>query len=184
MLKRRLVSFTAAAIMVVSAAMLTALAPGGASAATTAAGTSGHLGLVNGTDCEYIEAYETGSFIAGNGVNEPVSLKSTGNCFTLMFPFTDPYGKTAYEYQNGDGHCLWDNGGTVEVGAACQNDHPREQFYGFDYQSGSTGLEGGPGWMVSDMWEQNTWMYVQGCSTGYEVMGTYPDCDLWNFPSS
>ena len=140
-----------------------------------------HRGLVR--DCEYISNGFSGLEIQGNGVNSPVSITASGNCFNLYNQFTTPCGGTkvctGYEYQNGDGHCLWDNGGTIELGAACKAGHPNEEFYGvppyIDW------------WQVADITEgPNVFMGTQysNCITaagaGHVVMNS-AGCDGWNF---
>ena len=188
MLKRRLLSLTAAAIMVVPATVLTALAATSASATTAVAASSQSTAAA---DCVYITDYPASLYagtevgIAGNGVNKAVTLAdSLGNCFTLHYPYTVKYSDgdtyTAYEYQNGDGHCLWDNGGTIEVGAACQAAHPREEFYGIKFTTGD-------GWTFGDVAEGPgaNMAAAYSCSPGYDVFmepAGAQDCDYWNFP--
>jgi hypothetical protein len=98
-----------------------------------------HRGFVK--YCEDIELGDSGLYISGNGVNEPVTLQSTGNCFSLYnsFPYTivSPLtGKevttTVYQYQNGDGHCLWQNDTSfeLELGVACNASDTSEDFFG------------------------------------------------------
>ena len=73
---------------------------------------------------------QAGGAVAGTGVNNPVNLQSTGNCFKAENPTSTPDG-TGYEYVNGDGHCLWVNANTLEVGANdCANGHPNEVIVG------------------------------------------------------
>jgi hypothetical protein len=60
----------------------------------------------------------SGSAASCEGVNESAEATDNGNCFSLTFPFKSPAGGTGYEYQNGLGHCLWQDGGVVEVGAS------------------------------------------------------------------
>jgi hypothetical protein len=211
-LKRRLLSLTATAIMAGSATVLAGLPATGASGATAevAAGHSTpadtarpgatasqgkiHIvrrGLVR--DCEDIvnlfatEAVNGADIIAiaGNGVNEPVTLKLTGNCFNLYNEFTTVYGTTVYtgyEYQNGEGHCLWADGATVELGAACKAGHPNESFFGVKYNTSAGG------WEVADVTEgPNYWMDSSGCADGFDVQMVYYTsayCAIWNFPSS
>jgi hypothetical protein len=208
MLKHRFFRFTTGAITAVSAAILTSLAVTSASAATTAAASSHpttaaeiagqaataphgtgvvriiHRGLAG--DCVLIELTDQKLYITGNGVNKPVSLESPGNCFDLYNEFTTPCGGTkvctGYEYQNGDGHCLFQNGGTIDVGAACQAGHPNEEFYGTLYTSGY-------GWGVSNVAESSEYMYSSLCETGdndqvHLTSGvTFAACSNWNFPS-
>ena len=198
MLKHRLPGLAASLLTGLAAALCAAL-PAASASATTPVAASGHdtaaasaagtlrvrgmvlrRGLVNDADCEYIQFYGADDYISGNGVNAPVTLKTTGNCFSRMYSFPDPAGGTGYEYQNGDGHCLWDNNGTIEVGAACESGHPREEFYAYNYQNGIAGT----GWYVTDMAEANAYMGAVGCVTGDEVaMATSSSCYLWNFPA-
>jgi hypothetical protein len=154
-----------------------------------AAGAAGHVtaavhivqrGLAK--DCVYIENGFSSLQIKGNGVNNPVTITTgTGNCFNLYNKFTTPCGGTkvctGYEYQNGDGHCLWDNGGTIELGAACQANHPNEEFYGVTYIDW---------WTIADITEgPNVFMgtqYSNCISTEHVIMGS-GNCNGWNFPS-
>jgi hypothetical protein len=142
-----------------------------------------HRGLVQ--DCVYIKNGFSGLDIQGDGVNHPVFLTTgTGNCFNLLNKFTvGPFGTksyTGYEYQNGDGHCLWDDGGTIELGAACQANHPNEEFYGVTYIDW---------WTVSVVTADNpnVLMGTQGNNcistegAGNVVMNS-GGCDGWNFP--
>jgi len=115
-------------------------------------------------------------------VNEPVTTTTTGNCFDLYNKFSVVYSGvtyTGYEYQNGDGHCLWDNGGTIDVGAACQEGHPKEEFFGnyYDYAAPA-------GWVVSDVQQGPSYIMASlGCTSGSEVaMATSALCFTWNFP--
>jgi hypothetical protein len=112
--------------------------------------------------------------IAGDGVNNPVFLEATGNCFHTLNKFTWS-GHTGYEYQNGDGHCLWNDGGTIELGAACKAGHTNEEFFGFDYVSG--------GWVMGNVTDgSNDIMNAPDCAVGSEVtMGPTGICQLWNF---
>jgi hypothetical protein len=135
-------------------------------------------GLVH--DCEYISNYyEFGLEIAGNGVNEPASLVAApGNCFNLYNEFTwDGY--TGYEYQNGLGHCLWQDDGVIELGAACKANHENEEFFGAKYYSGV-------GWLVSNRFlGTGSYMYAPGCGTAELDFGLGgQDCEYWNFPQS
>ena len=145
-----------------------------------------HLGLVR--DCEYIEGggFDAGQDIAGNGVNRPVTLTSetaAGSCFNLYNAFdysTGGHTYKGYEYQDLSGHCLWDNGGTIEVGAACQAAHPREEFYGIKFTKGD-------GWTFGDVAEGPgaNMAAAYSCSPGYDVFmepAGAQDCDYWNFP--
>jgi hypothetical protein len=176
-------------------AALAALAMGCAPAASTApAATAPHVsgvvhivhrGLVK--DCEYItnalaseNSHEVVA-ISGNGVDQQVSLKATGNCFTLYNKFTDKINGvsyTGYQYQNGDGHCLWDNGGIVELGGACVAGQHNEQFFG-------ASLTPGFGWVVSDVAEGlSRVLNAPGCALGalVTVNVIMANCAIWNFP--
>ncbi|HEX3963575.1 MAG TPA: hypothetical protein VHZ03_44215 [Trebonia sp.] len=107
----------------------------------------------------------------------PVSLASgPGNCFSLKYPFPDPVGTTGWEYQNGDGHCLWDNNGIIDVGGACKAGHPNEEFYGAE-------LDKGQGWIVSDEAEAGYCMNGDGSLVVMSYVGGGGSCYLWNFPS-
>jgi hypothetical protein len=200
MLKRRLLSLSASAITAGLVLALTALpatsAP--AAAAANAAAPPGrgvvhivHRGLVQ--DCEditnwaaTINSKETVA-IAGQGVDVPVDLADPGNCFNLYNEFYYSYkGKTytGYEYQNGDGHCLFNDGGTLEVGGACQATDDEEQFFGIAYYSG-TGWQWG---VTADTTSYlvNAYQAGGGCGVGTLVEMTQvsvADCSLWNFPS-
>jgi hypothetical protein len=125
--------------------------------------------------------------IAGDGVNEGVELEAAGNCFTLhnKGTYTGVNGTadyTTYEYQNGDGHCLWQNNGIVEVGSgACVADHPNEEFFGIAYTSGE-----GWGWGNVARTDQDL---VEGddlCTVDSNVViqSSNNGCEFWNFPSS
>lgn len=203
MLKRRLFSLTIAAITVVSATMIATLATTGASATTTAVAASSHSGTAgkaaaatHGTgvfriihrglvkDCVDIELTESGTYIAGNGVNRPVSLEDSGNCFNLYNEFTYD-GHTGYQYQNGDGHCLWVNETslTLELGVACQAGLSIEDFYGTQYLSGY-------GWEVSNQAENSRHMFSTQCEGSGLIDevdmtsgSTLAACSSWNFPS-
>jgi len=139
-------------------------------------------GLVQ--DCVAIQNWNNGYSIAGNGVNNPVILTGGGNCFNLLNKFTvGPFGTktyTGYEYQNGDGHCLFDNGGTIDVGGACQANHPNEEFYGVSYVGA---------WSVSVVAVDNPNILmatqfsncVTPATSGHIVMGG-GGCNEWQFP--
>lgn len=179
-LKRRLLSLTAAAVTVVSASVLTAL-PATSASATTAAAASRDATAAG--DCVYITDYQASLIegeqvgIAGGGVNAPVTLESPGNCFTLHYKNTFD-GYTTYEYQNGDGHCLWNNGGTLDVGAACKADHPNEEFFGYHYYSGL-------GWLWGNETAGDDLAYVnspQCVIIAYVQISDNASCGLWNFP--
>jgi hypothetical protein len=160
-----------------------------APAASSAAPVAAHAKTV-AADCETITnalSSPANLSIAGGGVNHPVSLTSPGNCFSLPFhsSYKDPYNGetyTEYEYQNGDGHCLFDNGGTIDVGAACEANHPNEEFYGLSYDPGV-------GWLWSNVGADGVYGYQtvvasQGCGPGNVTMQipTRADCQYWNFP--
>jgi hypothetical protein len=147
------------------------------------------------TDCEYIENYADDYGIAGNGVNTPVTLHTTGQCFTPMFEFTvltfNTSGQEVYangwEYQNSTGHCLWNDGGTIETGAACKTGHPNEEFYGIPGSHSEYG-----GWLVANVTDTpsgtlpGVYMGANGdCEVGSDIIMGVGDstCNLWNFPS-
>jgi len=146
---------------------------------TASAATARHGTEVAAADCEYISNYYAGGLqIEGNGVNEPVTLVDHGSCFTLTHQFTW-HGYTGWEYQDLSGHCLWQDNGIIEVGAACQANHPNEQFFGYKLYSGQ-------GWKVAVVADgTGSFMGSGGCSLGQRVnMVPGGDvCDLWNFPS-
>ena len=180
MLKGRLVSLTTAAVMIGSASVLTTLGTASASAATTAAGVPSHFTTAPNTSCEYIQDQAGGLEIEGAGVNNPVTLnRAPASCFTLHYKFTVVYGVTTYtgyEYQDLSGHCLWDNGGYVDVGAACGGlGHPNEEFFGVSYTSGC-------GWKVADVTEGPGEIMAGSNAPGsHVIMAGLGDC--WNFPS-
>jgi len=184
----------ALAVPAALAALVMGCAPAASTTpAVTASHVSGvvhivHRGLVK--DCEYItnalasENSDETVAISGNGVNQQVSLKTTGNCFNLYNKFTDKINGvtyTGYEYQNGDGHCLWDNGRTVEVGGACVAGQKDEQFFGAH-------LTPGFGWLVSDAAEGLSYVLnAPDCAFGGLVTMTQvsvADCSIWNFPQA
>jgi hypothetical protein len=109
--------------------------------------------------------------ITGNGVNEPVTLSTTGNCFEIAYNGTFSIW-TTHEYQNGDGHCLWNDGGSIQLGAACKANHPNEEFYGEAYVGGS--------WTIENVGE-NTGAYM-ACEGVYVDMVLSGGCGGWNFP--
>lgn len=152
-----------------------------------------HRGLVR--DCVNITSSPAeGLAIAGNGVNKPATLKITGNCFNLYNEFhysENGLTYTGYEYQNGEGHCLWMNQTSyvLELGVACNATDPAEQFFGYQYV-------GGLGWLWGNVAAANTGLiyYVDsppignsvGCTNGAEVQlvsSAYAVCDYWNFPT-
>jgi hypothetical protein len=180
MLKHRLVSLTAAAMMIASSPGLTVVAAPSASAATTAAALSSHTTAAANTACVYIEWYDTAGEIEGAGVNDPVIMTDApGSCFTLRYKFTTPCGTTVctgYEYQDQSGHCLWDNNRTVEVGAACGGPgHPNEEFFGVSYLANC-------GWEVSDV-THYPYQMASGDLDGATVHMDPGQGDCWNFPS-
>jgi hypothetical protein len=157
-----------------------------------------HPGLVR--DCEDIElrfdGSPTGLYIAGNGAQEPVTLKTTGSCFTLVHEFTeenylDPVTAT-YETSNGwqyqaDGHCLWmnDKSYELELGAACNASDTSEDFYSL---AGS--YYGYGGWIVSvsylapDMEIGSTNVSCDASGQHVYVKSLYNEfCYVWNFPN-
>jgi hypothetical protein len=156
--------------------------------AKDAAATAPHLGAVHivhrglARDCVYIQfGFQTDVYIKGGGVNKPVTLSNQPNCFDLLNKFSVPFGTTSYtgyEYQNGDGHCLWDNGGTIDVGAACKLGHPNEEFFGLDYAPDV-------GWQVSVVAADNPdiQMGSTNCQLGNPVV-IPGNCGGWEFPPS
>jgi hypothetical protein len=205
MLKSRLLSLSALAITAGLAMALTALPATGATAAA-AVSTAGraaaappgrsvvhivHRGLVQ--DCEDITNWAASKnsgetvAIAGQGVDQAVQLADPGNCFNLYNEFYYSYkGKTytGYEYQNGDGHCLFNHDQTLEVGGACQATDDEEQFFGIAYYSG-TGWQWG---VTADTTSYlvNAYEAGGGCGLGTVVEMTQvsvADCSLWNFPT-
>jgi hypothetical protein len=190
MLKQRLISLTATATMVVSATALTTLAATSASANTAATASShttaaaaapGHAAAAAQT-CAHIKS-TSNQYIDGNGVNARVTADSTGNCFTRPFSFTY-HGATGYEYQNGDGHCLWLNGDYLELGAACKANHPNEEFYGVPRSQSKYG-----GWLVTSVEDgtnpQSFWAPENCQIDGQPVqMLPFDTCGgFWNFPA-
>jgi hypothetical protein len=135
-------------------------------------------GLVK--DCVYFQEGNDEE-ILGHGVNLAVTMTGgTGNCFNLLNKFTiGPFGTTSYtgyEYQNGDGHCLWDNGGTIDLGAACQAGHPNEEFYGVKYSNGWWTMS------VATVDDPSIQLGLQDqCQAGVHVI-IPGDCGAWNFP--
>lgn len=119
-----------------------------------------------------------GGQITGQGVNNPVDLTSSGNCFHNEHSFTYA-GNTGWEYVNGSGHCLWVSGGTVEVGSSdCVAGHTNEEFVGTSYI-------GGQGWTVINVTTGvGDQMAPVGCSgtAGAVIMtANPPTCNRWNF---
>jgi hypothetical protein len=171
----------ALAVPAALAALVTAV-PAASSAATTAPHVQGAASAAAG--CEYISNLDSGGLeIAGNGVNQPVRLVDPpGNCFTRMYEFTSLDGSPGWEYQNGEGHCLWQNDGVIEVGAACKPNHPNEQFWGVPGTQSKYG-----GWLVSDMFD-GTGSYMStnpgcGIDTNVDMVLGGGNCPFWNFPS-
>jgi hypothetical protein len=114
----------------------------------------------------------------GNGVNKTVTLASTGNCFYRVFSGTVHYlGSTYtwYEYQNGAGHCLFANGTLIDVGAACADNHPNEEFFGVQLVSN------GWRWKVNNG-DISLFVDAPGCGVGAGVdLSSNPACGVWNF---
>jgi hypothetical protein len=200
--KRGILKFALAAAAITSAVGLTSLYATGASAATshstaartvhgraaTAPHAKGvlrliHRGLVK--DCEYIENYDLGTEIEGNGVDKTVSLTSPpGNCFDLYNSESykvNGVTYTGYEYQNGDGHCLWLNTSSLhlELGVACQPGDGDELFFGVPGSYAEYG-----GWEVYAAAETFDYMVCgPGDEVSVEPLTDLLTCDLWNFPS-
>lgn len=187
MLKRRLAILAAAAVTIGSATVLAALVVGSAPVPTTAAAVSSrsaagvvriaHRGLVK--DCVHIEDQDGPYNIQGQGVNNPVTLSAgSGSCFNLYNKFQVVFGTTVYtgyEYQDLSGHCLWDNGGTIDVGGACRAGHPNEDFFGIEFVNGS-------GWEVGDV-TRGPGVYMTGAPSGDHVIMSSSFVTFWNFPS-
>ena len=140
------------------------------------------VGQAQAASCIYIDNVATQAEIGGNGVNHPVTIVPNGNCFYITHSGSYD-GYTWHMYQNNVGHCLWSNGPTLDVGAACANDnnHPNEEFFTTS-GNGNSGytwsnvtvfeMGGGSGWAPSS------------CSVNSEVTDTvYSTCGLWLFPS-
>lgn len=144
-----------------------------------------HRGLVN-DQCRYITNY-AGNAISGNGVNKQVTLKSTGNCFTqhnMFHIILNGKTYTGWEYQNGDGHCLWENQTSqhLELGVACQAGNLDESFFGISYYQHL-------GWVVGvasyGLYALIYNMDAPPCHSGsYVDMAPATDtfCPYWNFP--
>lgn len=130
--------------------------------------------------CEYITNSLSGGAIAGHGVNEPVTVVNIGgNCFTPIFQDAAYNGYAVYEYQNGDGHCLWNDDGTLELGAACKSGHPNEEFFGM---IDTPGL----GWTVGNETDGtsqivNSYNCIIGARVVMAAKAT-AGCGYWNFP--
>lgn len=120
-----------------------------------------------------ITNWNTGASIEGNGVNHPVFLASTGNCFKPLNKFTYS-SETGYEYQNGDGHCLWVNGITVELGGACVAGHVNEEIYSDAYIPGE-------GWTLANVGTASGLIRPSPCSNGSEVQVlNSSSCGAWS----
>jgi hypothetical protein len=119
--------------------------------------------------------YDLGLGITGNGVNEGVIVYGSGNCFEAVDHFTSTSGYGGYEYQNGDGHCLWQDAGLIELGSStCVSGHPNEQFYSVK----TTG-----GWLLYNVANGDGDMDADqaGCVSGTEIYIDGNDsCDVWN----
>jgi hypothetical protein len=118
----------------------------------------------------------SGLSIAGAGVNVPVSMQSTGNCFTIVASGTSG-GAHWNAYQNGDGHCLWLNGITIELGNACHSSgHPNEEIWGISFVNG--------GWALNDLGGNSGTIQPTPCTgTGAEVQQPGSDnntCNRWS----
>lgn len=111
--------------------------------------------------------------IEGEGVNEPVVVDPGGNCFKAVNHFTYD-SDNGYEYENGDGHCLWQDAGTIEVGANdCTAGHTNEEFVSVS--------DGGPGWLLLNMANQNGYVDAPSCEPGsYVEISENPVCPYWN----
>jgi pimeloyl-ACP methyl ester carboxylesterase len=169
--------------LVTAVASLASVAPYGADGrrASGALAPHGEPGPVN-------NYYAGGLELKGNGVNKPATIAAApGNCFNLYSKFTysfDGTTYTGYEYQNGDGHCLWDNGGIIELGAACKAGHPNEEFFGIGFSPGAGG------WLMGSV-TYNPDIAAVGansltCASGATVemlSRTGGFCTSWNFPS-
>lgn len=139
------------------------------------------VGQAHAASCTYIDNSATQDEIAGNGVNNPVTIVPNGNCFYITDTGTYD-GYTWHMFQNNLGHCLWSNGSTLDVGAACANDgkHPNEEFFGVNDNS--------QGWTMS-----NVTVFEEGggsgwapttCSVNSQVtQEVYTTCGRWLFPS-
>jgi hypothetical protein len=160
-------------------AALAALVFAALAASSAAAAAVPHVkNAARSSDCEEIELGTTKLYIVGNGVNKPVSLSSTGDCFTLKYKFTYA-GNTGYEYQNQYGHCMFlnDTSFAIELGAACKDGDTSEMFFGYGYSGG---------WYFSVEYDEgDLLMYAENsCDAGSGVaMGSSLQCIRWNFPS-
>jgi hypothetical protein len=149
-----------------------------------------HPGLIK--DCELIYSDDAGGYIAGNGVDKPVTIEPKGNCFTLSHEFSvrvddwvtgTTVTATGWQYQNGDGHCLretnsdWD----LELVGACSASDTSEDFFGLPGSLKAFGA-----WVVSDVWDESSMMgFRNSCGgDGYDViMSPNAECWLWSFPN-
>ena len=118
---------------------------------------------------------QAGFAIAGNGVNQPVTIGATGNCFKPMDPNNFGQG-TSYCYQNGAGNGLWVNGSTIEVGGACQaSGHPNQQFLGESFIAGE-------GWGLASIGADYNFMQPVVCGEGGSQVHTpasVGSCPRW-----
>jgi hypothetical protein len=113
-----------------------------------------------------------------------------GNCFNVYNKFTlkivspitgNTVTATAYEYQNGEGHCLWENekSGVLELGTACKASDSVELFYVIP----GSYLDS---WTWTNVYEgRDAMVESQGCSPGSNVVisstAIYA-CDYWKSP--
>jgi len=176
-LKRRLLSLMAATAFAVPTTLLTTVVSPSASAATAVAQPAVARSSV-AEFCYTITNYSSGELsIVGNGVNNPVTLGEIGNCFDQINGFTYQ-GYTGYEYQNQSGHCLWNNGGTLEMGAACTAGRANEEFFETLYTTDE-------GWFIGNVADGVTGGAVgsPGCTIGSQVqmVTSARDCIVWNF---
>jgi hypothetical protein len=130
--------------------------------------------------CTHITNVGAGSEITGGGVNAPVTVTGSGNCFSAVFSGSSSEGNWN-EWQNGAGHCLFNNGGTLDVGAACAGSgHPNEEML-------SPGLSGGGNAFAAVSLVPNFWSTEpHGCTEGSEVGNVNNlngNCGTWLFSS-
>ncbi len=93
---------------------------------------------------------------------------------------------TGWQYQNGDGHCLWlnDTSYELELGVACNAGDDSEDFYGLYDSHYVWG-----GWLVSNAY--STALYTMGMEVAcpasgvnvYMQLSPSQTRNLWNFPS-
>lgn len=118
---------------------------------------------------------QAGFAIAGNGVNNPVTIGATGNCFKPMDPNSCGSGCTSYCYQNGAGNALFNASGVMEVGGPCHaSGHPNEQILGAGFVSGQ-------GWVLDSVGDGNIIQPVV-CGEGGSQVHTVASgfhCDHW-----